>query len=232
MNTLLVVAAAALLYVAVTKGWIKLDGTQVGQLARTMGGYAMIGTAVTMVVTGKPIYGVPLGLGGLWLLGFLKIPGVRNFDSAALQRQRSAMLDIAIDPSTGRITGNVTGGALRGRSLDSLTRHEAFGLLAELEAADRTGLRLFAIYLDGRFPGWREDLEGGAHAGPGRQPRPGVMADKEAYQILGLAPGAGEAAIRDAHRKLMLKLHPDVGGSDALAALVNEAKDVLLRRHR
>lgn len=232
MNTLLIVAAAGLLYMAITKGWIKLDGPQVGQLARQMGGYALIGTAITMIATGKVFYGVPLALGGLWLTGLLKIPGIPGLDSLFPNRQRSDMLDIAIDPSSSRISGKVIAGSLSGRELDSLTKHEALTLLGELQRGDQNGLRLFAVYLDGRFPGWREDLHGGAHAGSGGQARAGVMADKEAYQILGLAPGATEAAIREAHRRLMLKLHPDVGGSDTLAALVNEAKDVLLRRHR
>jgi curved DNA-binding protein CbpA len=54
------------------------------------------------------------------------------------------------------------------------------------------------------------------------------MPREEALAMLGLTPDATEAQIREAHHRLMLKLHPDHGGSDYLAARLNEARDVLL----
>jgi hypothetical protein len=87
--------------------------------------------------------------------------------------------------------------------------------------------QILEAYLDRMHPTWREDLERteGVHAGaaPG-----GGMTRRQALDILGLEEGASEQDIRRAHREMMLKLHPDRGGSSYLAAKINEAKEVLL----
>jgi hypothetical protein len=59
-------------------------------------------------------------------------------------------------------------------------------------------------------------------------PRSGPMTRAEAYEVLGLRPGASAAAIKTAHLNLMRSVHPDHGGSDWLAARINQARDVLL----
>jgi DnaJ-domain-containing protein 1 len=124
------------------------------------------------------------------------------------------------------------GRCLRGRfagcMLSSLSGDELFELLAELRANDQQGALLLEAYLDRRFPDWRDrDREKAAKEEPRADGR-GRMSAKEAYEVLGLPPDATDEDIRAAHRKLMMKVHPDQGGSDYLAARINEAKDLLL----
>jgi DnaJ-domain-containing protein 1 len=63
---------------------------------------------------------------------------------------------------------------------------------------------------------------------PQAAPPTGPMSREEAYQVLGLTPGASPDQIRSEYRRLMKKVHPDQGGTTYLAARINEAKEVLL----
>lgn len=78
--------------------------------------------------------------------------------------------------------------------------------------------------------GWGRRGQAGPQPGPRFwQPPPrGGMTRDEAWEILGLRPGAPPQEIRAAHRRLMAAAHPDRGGSDWLAARINQARDVLL----
>jgi hypothetical protein len=67
---------------------------------------------------------------------------------------------------------------------------------------------------------------------PPQRPAPSAMTVDEAWQVLGLRPGADPDTIRAAHRRLMRGAHPDGGGSDWLAARINQARDLLLDRQR
>jgi DnaJ-like protein len=139
-------------------------------------------------------------------------------------------LRMTLDHDTGSMTGTILRGHFSGMRVEELGSADLLALLRECRAEDEEGARLLEAYLDRVHPDWRDELAGERPGGSSGRPRPsgGDMTVEEAYAILGLSPGADAEAIKEAHRRLMVKLHPDHGGSDYLATEINRARDVLL----
>ncbi len=213
----------------------KADPKQAARVLRAIGGGAALIFAGFLLLRGEIGVAVPVGLFGLGLLGWVSLwPatfGARTQKSTGQASQvRTASLEMELDHDSGAMHGRVLKGRLEGAALDSLDRATLVALLGEIDADSQN---LLAAYLDRREPGWREHAQGDAAAGGGPRPSSGgKMTEEEAYQILGIQPGASAEDISRAHRSLMKKLHPDQGGTTYLAARINEAKDVLIRRHR
>jgi hypothetical protein len=134
---------------------------------------------------------------------------------------QTELLRMKLEHDTGAMSGVVRRGAFAGRTLEDLNRTEVLTLWRQCLAEDEQGARLLETYLDRFRPDWRKGETGDAGAG-------GAMTRDQAYAILDLKPGASPEEIREAHRRLMMKLHPDHGGSTYLAAQINRAKDLLL----
>jgi hypothetical protein len=143
----------------------------------------------------------------------------------------TAFLRMTLDHDTGSMEGTILRGRFAGMRLDEVAPGDLLALLRECRAEDEEGARLLEAYLDRVHPDWREELAGErASGGSARSTSGGDMSVEEAYAILGLSSGADAEAIKEAHRRLMVKLHPDHGGSDYLATKINRARDVLLGR--
>jgi len=202
---------------------------------KTGGGLGAIAVAGLLGARGRLDIAIPLGLTGLGLLGWLpwSIPGLgarTQKSSGQVSRVRSAFVEMELDHDTGAMRGRILAGQHEGASLDALDVATLAGFLPDIDEESRA---LLMAYLDRRAPLWRENAHADATAGSSRRGwSTGKMTEEEAYQVLGVQPGASAKDIGLAHRSLMKKLHPDQGGSTYLAARVNEAKDVLLRRHR
>jgi hypothetical protein len=147
----------------------------------------------------------------------------------------TAFLRMTLDHDTGTMTGTILQGRYAGLRIEEMGVGDLIDLLRECRAADEESARLVEAYLDRLHPDWRDEMAGaraGGSTGGERQTRTapsGDMTVDEACAILGLQPGATPAEIREAHRRLMVKLHPDHGGSDYLASQINRARDLLLR---
>jgi hypothetical protein len=232
MPAFLLGVLALLLLLFAVSAFVKADPKQVARVLRWIGGGAALLLAGFLLFRGAIAVAIPLGAFGLSLLGwasFWPAPfGSRTQRSAGqASRVRTPFLEMELDHDTGRMSGQVLSGNYQGASLETLDRATLIKLLSEIDDDSRD---LLAAYLDRREPGWREATQG--DPGGARPSDGGKMTEREAYQILGLQPGASPEEISRAHRSLIKKLHPDQGGTTYLAARINEAKDVLLRRHR
>ena len=201
---------------------------------KTGGGLGALALAGLLGMRGRLDIAVPLGITGLGLLGWLPWSmaslGARTQKSAGqASRVRSAFVEMELDHDTGTMRGRILAGKHEGVTLDALDVATLTGCLPDIDEESRA---LLMAYLDRREPNWRDNAQAGADTRAGRAWSSGKMTEEEAYQILGVQPGASAEDIGRAHRALMKKLHPDQGGSTYLAARVNEAKDLLRRRHR
>jgi len=211
----------------------KVDPKIGARVLKLSGGLLALGLAVFLGLRGEINIAIPLGAVGLGLLGWLPFGPAgwsarTQKSSGKISRVRSAYFEMELDHDSGQMHGRVMAGHHQGAELERLDVKTLIAMLSEIDEESRA---LLAAYLDRRDPSWGEYAQGDAATGRSAAST-GKMSEQEAYQILGLEAGASADDIGRAHRTLMKKFHPDQGGSTYLAARINEAKEILLRRHR
>lgn len=199
---------------------------------RVGAGSLAIAGAAALAARGGVALAVPLAVLGGWLvlnanaLSSNSRPGDSHLPTGKTSRILTDSLRMELDLDTGDMRGHVLKGIFTGRTIQSLAPAELALLWRDCQFTDPASAKLIEAYLDRVHPSWREDMAR-AEAEPGAG---GILTRNLALEILGLEDSASEDDIRRAHRTLIKKLHPDQGGSGYLAAKINEAKDVLLRK--
>ena len=226
IQSLFLLIAAVAGIILLVRAFMTVRPATLARYIRSGGGYLLLAAAAGLALLRQFAIALPLAFIGFAVLRRGGFGGAKPTSGGASSVQ-SAGLDMRLDHDTGEMDGRVLAGRHEGAMLSDLDMARLFEV-AEDFRDDQESLRLLEGYLDRTFPRWRDDVKDDADRRAGAATGAGTMSKKEAYNLLGLEPGAGDAEIRKAHRRLMKQVHPDHGGSAALAARINEAKDVLL----
>jgi DnaJ-domain-containing protein 1 len=208
-----------------------------------LGGVSVL--AVVLAATGRLQWIIAAGIALLpWLVPLIRAArrgsDAGNGMSGGGNRTsdvETRFLRMSLDHDSGELDGTILEGPLAGARLSETGLADLLDLLVLSRHNDRQSAQVLEAYLDRAHPDWRVQAEasGGASGDGSSQGQrngagSGRMTPQEAYDILGLEPGADENAIKKAHHRLIANLHPDRGGTNYLAAKVNQARQVLLGR--
>ena len=230
IRVLLVAAVLIGLYLLVRK--LRRSGS-IARLPRLLAAAGITGFLMLLTVRGGAEIAVPLlAVLAPLLLRWLQLPSPSSTATGQASPNQSAVttrfLVMTLDHVSGVMTGTVREGRFAGRSLQDLTRPELLELWRECQP-DPQSTAVLEAYLDRHADaGWREQTDTGWK--DRTQATVNDMDRTEAYRVLGLQSGAGRDEIQAAYRRLIQRVHPDQGGSSDLAARINQARDVLLRR--
>jgi hypothetical protein len=230
MQYLLLGLAALLLFLLAARAYTMANPQALARQLRVGAGVVALAGAGLLVFRGLVGYAISLATLGSWLLwggGLPGFPGGAQKSPGKASGVTTEHLEVELDHDSGDIRGRVLKGFFAGRRLEDLKPVELAHLWQDCRFADPQSAQIVEAYLDRLHPSWREDMA--RQEGEQGAASDGRMTREQALEILGLAPGATKADIRRAHRELMMKLHPDHGGSTFLAAKINQAKDVLLK---
>ena len=192
--------------------------------------YTLAGVLLLLVVTGR----IPLIFAALSaavpiihrLLAYRGLIGtVGRFAGQRIGARSFTTLWLIVDYdlARGTLDAAVTRGQFKDRKLSQLSDAELNSLLEEVRDDFQSRAAVNAFILS---RGGKQQQQNGP-----TPPADDRMSVSQAYEILGLDESATEQDVKQAHKRLMQKLHPDRGGSSYLAAQINAAKDTLLNRH-
>lgn len=222
----------------VARWWVQADPRQLLKALRWTGAVVGLALLAFIVLSGRWSWLPALLIPAIpWVARFRALSTMRRNARGPRSGQSSQIstrfVRMELDHDSGEMTGDVAAGQFEGRGLQELTLGELIELWRECAAEDEQSRMVLENYLDRDHPEWRSV----AGAGP-REETAGARSDSpwantgmsadEACEILGVAPSASSNDIENAYRRVMKSAHPDHGGSDWMAAKVNQAKDVLL----
>ncbi|MCZ6773515.1 MAG: molecular chaperone DnaJ [Proteobacteria bacterium] len=235
----------ALLTVVLAIKWVsRLPASQRTQARNRVLLYGGLGLLAVLLITGR-LHPLFAGLAALIplarrLMSFAQMANTFNsFRKRATGSQGPApgqtsdvetrFLRMSLDHDSGDLDGIVLEGPHEGRRLSELKLENLLELLASYRREDPKSAAVLEAYLErAHGDSWRgrdDSSDNGRAIGGG-----GVqgMDLAEARQILDVKADATREDIIEAHRSLMQKMHPDRGGSNFLAAKINQAKTTLL----
>ncbi len=232
MHYVILAFALAIGVMFAARWFVRLDATRVANVLSKLWQWGMIAIGLVLLMRGSMLIGLPLiafGIAGL--LGIAnplsRMGGQRS--SGHRSQVRSRKLEMELDHDSGEVDGTVRSGPFEQRRLSELALDELLELYEECLNETDQSAALLEAFLDRGHAGWREADGASEKARTGGRPDTAdTMTREEAYEILGLDRNAKPAEISKAHRRLMKKFHPDLGGSDHLATKINRAKEILL----